>query len=154
MNTLTAILALLLGLSPLTRANGGEHFPFHVGERLTYQVFWGPFIAGRASLEVEGIEQVDGHDCYHLIAQARTTGLADFMFHVDSTTESWLDVTELFTRRFRQNRTEGKHTKNDETLYDYQHKQAVTRNLLKNKEKRVPLEQPVQDIVSALYYVR
>ena len=55
-------------------ANGGENFPFHVGERLTYQIFWGPFVAGRASLEVDGIERVDGKDCYHLIAEARTAG--------------------------------------------------------------------------------
>jgi hypothetical protein len=113
-------------------ANGGENFPFHVGEKLTYQIFWGPFVAGRASLEVDGIESVDGKDCYHLIAQARTSGLADLLFHVESRTESWLDTQDFFTRRFRQRRVEGKHTKADDTHYDG----------------------PVQDVVSSLYYVR
>src|ERR1043166_3695984 len=102
MKPLAAIAVLLLVSSVPGWANGGEDFPFHVGEKLTYQIFWGPFVAGRAVLSVDGIEQVDGRDCYHLIAQARTTGLADFMFHVDSKTESWLDVAELFTRRYRE----------------------------------------------------
>jgi len=44
----------------LLPAHGAADVPFRVGERLSYQVFWGPFVAGRASLEVEGIEPVDG----------------------------------------------------------------------------------------------
>jgi hypothetical protein len=154
MKKIVVIAGVLLAMAAPSWANGGENFPFHVGERLTYLVFWGPFIAGRASLEVRGIEPVDGHDCYHLIAHARTSGLAELLFHVDSTTESWLDVNQLFTRRYRENRVEGKKARNNETIYDYDHKQAVSTNLLNGKTSAMPLDQPVQDIVSALYYVR
>ena len=127
--------------------------PFRVGEKLTYQIFWGPFVVGRASLEVAGVEKVDDHDCYHLIAKAKTSGLAEWLFPVDSTAESWLDCRDLFTRRYRQNRSEGKHLTNDETHYDYEHREAITKNK-KGREKRFPLEQPVQDVVSSLYFVR
>ena len=154
MKKIVVIAGFLLAVAASSWANGGENFPFHVGEKLTYQIFWGPFVAGRASLEVQGIEQVDGHDCYHLVAQARTSGLAELLFHVDSTTESWLDVNQLFTRRYRENRVEGKKARNNETVYDYDHKQAVSTNLLNGKTSVMPLDQPVQDVVSALYYVR
>ncbi|MGD0649584.1 MAG: DUF3108 domain-containing protein [Verrucomicrobiia bacterium] len=154
MKKIVVIAELLLAVAVSSWANGGENFPFHVGEKLTYQIFWGPFVAGRASLEVQGIERVDGHDCYHLVAQARTSGLAELLFHVDSTTESWLDVNQLFTRRYRENRVEGKKARNNETVYDYDHKQAVSTNLLNGKTSAMPLDQPVQDVVSALYYVR
>jgi hypothetical protein len=136
------------------RANGGEKFPFHVGEKLTYQIYWGPLVVGRASLEVRGIERVDGHDCYYLIALAKTTGLADWLFPVDSKTESWLDVEGLFSRKFRQNRIEGHNHRHDETAYDYERKEMVITSLAGQKEQRIPLDQPVQDVISSLYYMR
>ena len=154
MKTLATTLILLLALSQVAHANGGEHFPFHVGEKLTYQIFWGPFIAGRATLEVAGIEEVDGRDCYHLIAEAKTSGLADFLFHVNSRSESWLDASELFTRRYRESRTEGKHSKATETRYDYATCAAFTTNFITGKLKNAPLNGPVQDMISSLYYVR
>ena len=149
----TVILGLLLALSDTAFARIGPPVPFRVGEKLTYQIFWGPFVVGRASLEVAGIEKVDNHDCYHLIAKARTSGLAEWLFPVDSTAESWLDCQELYTRRYRENRSEGKHVTNDETRYDYGHMEAITKNR-KGREKRLPLDQPVQDVISSVYFVR
>jgi hypothetical protein len=148
------IIAVAVALSARAWANGGEEFPFHVGEKLTYQIFWGPFVVGRASLEVAGIETVDGHDCYWLVAKAKTSGLAEWMFPVDNLIESWLDVEGLFTRKSRQNRREGKHTKNEETHYDYEGKRVFTRNLTSGKLKTAPLDGPVLDVISSLYYVR
>lgn len=135
-------------------ADGGASPPFQVGEKLTYQIFWGPFAVGRATLEVAGIEPVDGHDCYHLIARAKTGGFVNLMFPVDSKTESWLDTEGLFSRRYRQNRLEGDHKRSDETVYDYDRMTAVTTNFYNGRTKIVPLDQHVQDVVSALYYVR
>ncbi len=63
-------------------------------------------------------------------------------------------MDQLFTRRYRENRVEGKKARNNETMYDYDHKQAVTTNLLNCRTSTIPLDQPVQDLVSALYYVR
>ncbi len=155
MKAMIATAALLLAVAGLSQAaDDGANFPFQVGEKLTYQIFWGPFVAGRATLSVEGIEQVDGHDCYHLIAQAKTSGLADFLFHVDITTESWMDVNELYTRRYREHRVEGKKTRNTETLYDYDRHLMTTTNLNNGKTSICPVDEHMQDVVSALYYVR
>jgi hypothetical protein len=151
---LAAILGLVLTLSGTAFARSGPATPFHVGEKLTYQIFWGPFVVGRATLEVAGIEKVDAHDCYHLVAKAKTSGLAEWLFPVDSTAESWLDCDGLFTRQYRENRSEGKHHANNETHFDYQRKEAVTTNRVKNREKRTSLERPVQDVVSSMYFVR
>jgi len=151
---LATILGLFLAWSGAAFARIGPAVPFHVGEKLTYQIFWGPFVVGRATLEVAGIEKVDGNDCYHLIAKAKTTGLAEWLFPVDSTAESWLDCRSLFTRQYRQNRSEGKHKVSDETHYDYERQDAITTNLVKDRQKHFPLEHPVQDVVSSLYFVR
>ncbi len=138
----------------IASASGEADLPFRVGEKLTYQIFWGPFVVGRATLEVRGVEPVDGHDCYHLVARARTTGLTDWMFPIDSTSESWLDVQGLFSRKYRQNRLEGDHKRNDETVFDYEHGEAITTNAVSGKTKRNPVDGPVQDVVSCVYYMR
>jgi len=154
--TMKLALVIGVGLVMATRlfANGGENFPFHVGERLSYLIFWGPFVAGRASLEVAGIEQIDGHDCYHLVGEARTSGLADMLYHVETKNESWLDVDELCTRQYRERRTEGKHIRAGETHYDYVAKLASSTNYITGKVRSIPLEAPAQDVISSLYFVR
>ena len=154
MRTLATIAAVLFAAVAVCLANGSEDFPFRAGEKLLYTIYWGPFVAGHASLEVESIEAVDGHDCYHLLAKARTSGLVDFLFHVDSTTESWFDAKELCTRRYRQNRVEGKHAKHTETRYDYVHGQFTMTNYLDGTTCVLPLDRPLLDIVSAFFYVR
>jgi hypothetical protein len=151
---LTAILVLLLGFSVGSRATGPDSIPFGVGEKLTYQIFWGPFVVGRASLEVAGIEPVDGHDCYHLVAKAKTSGLIDLLFPVNSLAESWLDREGLFTRKYSEDRTEGKHHQNTETHYDYASQEAFTTNHINGHGRRVALNQPVQDVVSSIYVAR
>ncbi len=152
--TLTAIFVSLVAVAGMTWANDTDSVPFAVGEKLTYQVFWGPFVVGRATLEVTAIEPIDGHNCYHLVAKAKTSGLIDLLFPVDSTAESWLDCDGLFSRRYREDRTEGKRHRNTESHYDYAGKETVITNCLNGKQRRVPLDQPVQDVVSSLYVVR
>ena|ERR1017187_905660 len=152
MKRLTAILVPLLAFSAAARAT--DNIPFHVGEKLTYQIFWGPFVVGRATLEVAGIESTDGHNCYHLVAKAKTSGLIELLFPVDSTAESWLDCDGLFARRYAEVRTEGKHHRDGEAHFDYAHKESVITNRLNGRAKHYPLNQPVQDVVSSLYVVR
>jgi hypothetical protein len=151
---LTTILGLLVAFSGAALADGDETIPFSVGEKLIYQIFWGPFVVGRGTLEVAGIEPMDGHDCYHLVAKAKTSGLAEFLFPVDSTAESWLDCVGLYARRYHEDRTEGKHHKNNDTHFDYASKETVTKSQINGRERRTPLDQHVQDVVSSLYYVR
>src|ERR1017187_279569 len=97
---LTAILVSLLASAGMTWATDTDSVPFSVGEKLTYQVFWGPFVVGRATLEVTGIEPIDGHTCSLLVAKAKPRGLIDLLSPVNSTAESWLDCDGLFTRRY------------------------------------------------------
>jgi hypothetical protein len=151
-------IALAIGLCLSTAAvfvtAAAVPVPFQVGEKLSYQIFWGPFIAGRASLEIVGIETVDGHDCYHLVGAARTSGLADLLYHVETKNESWLDVDELCTRKYRERRIEGKRIRDGETQFDYSSKLATTTNHITGKVKSIALEMPVQDLISSLYFAR
>lgn len=146
---------VLTGPGPLTRANiGAQKTPCVVGEKLHYTIYWGPFAVGRATLEVTGVEKLDGHDCYHLVAQAKTSGLAESLYPVDSKTESWWDSDELVSRKYVQDRSEGGRKRQDATVYDYNKMVAVTTNHLTGKVRRMQLEEGVQDVLTAVYYMR
>ena len=149
-----ALTLLFCAASTAVLANGDSNFPFRVGEKLTYQILWGPFVAGHATLEVTGIDQVDSKDCYHLVGQAHTSGFVDLLFPVKSQVDSWLDTNELFTRRFQQNRLEGKRRTATDSHYDYIANQLITTNLVNGRSKTAVLTNAVQDVLSAFFYVR
>ncbi len=151
---LLLLFTFLMSTNNATAQDDDVSLPFQVGERLVYRIYWGPFLVGRASLEVSGIEKVDGHECYHLIARARTSGLAEFLYPIDSATESWFDKSQLFTRRYRENRIEGDHRRNREVCYDYDHGFLSVTNLANSTAQQFPLTQPVQDVISTLYFMR
>ena len=134
--------------------NATEPVPFRVGEKLTYNIQWGPIVAGHATLTVAGLEQIDGQDCYHIIGQAQTSGFVDLLYHVESKIETWLDTDGFFTRRFYQARREGKRCNTEDSRYDYVSGQVVTTNLISGQLQTSPLTGPEQDVLSAFYYMR
>jgi hypothetical protein len=82
--------------------------PFGVGEVMSYKLSakWG-FIGGggEASLRVEGVDSVRGHPSYRLAFHLRG-GVAFIKY--ESLDRSWLDVDELFARRFAQKHSDGR----------------------------------------------
>jgi len=151
-----AVFAGLLAIAVVAQgAATNTNVPFKVGEKLTYRIMWGPFIAGEATLEVRDIEPMDGHDCYHLVAQAHTTGLADVLFHVESKAESWMDTTDFCTRHYRQNHVEGPRKRVDDVTYDYVSKEIIATNVIKGKVRHYAITDPSQqDVISSVYYAR
>jgi len=76
--------------------------PFAVGEEMSYrlQARWSLLRGnGQASLRVEAIDTVRGHPTYRL-AMAMKGGHT--VFKIDDVHRSWLDVNQLFSRRFEQ----------------------------------------------------
>jgi hypothetical protein len=142
------------GLLTAVRADDTNSQPFAVGEKLDYTIYWGPFSVGRATLEVAGKEVLNGQECYPLIAQAKTSGIAESLYPVRSKTESWWDVDELISRKYIQDRSEGGHVRKDETVYDYGQKVAVTTNLVSGVVRKTPIEGGVQDVLTAIYFLR
>ena len=134
--------------------NATEPVPFRVGEKLTYNIQWGPIVAGHATLTVAGLEQIDGQDCYHIIGQAQTSGFVDLLYHVESKIETWLDTDGFFTRRFYQARREGKRCNTEDSRYDYVSGQVVTTNLISGQLQTSALTGPEQDVLSVFYFLR
>ncbi len=114
LKALTAFLILFLPVAAIAQDENGPRpeakelklaeVPFGVGERLSYRVKFGPLAVGEAQMEVAEIDTVAGHPTYHLrsVIQGST-----FFYKLDDRQESWLDVYQLASRRFRQDSQQG-----------------------------------------------
>jgi hypothetical protein len=94
---------LVMGGAPALPAQSAAR-PFTVGEKLTYDVRFGPLKVGSGALELRGIEPVRGEDAYHAVFRIRG-GTA--FYKVDDTFESWFATDDLSSLRFHQDQNEG-----------------------------------------------
>lgn len=123
--------------------------PFAVGEKLDYNVYFGPIRAGSGSMEVRGIEIVRGKEAYHTIFQV--TGGIPF-YRVHDVFESWFDTRTLSSLRFVQDQDEG--PKERERHYEIFPDLAQYRELVKGEGGMQPsVSQPLDD-GSFLYFIR
>lgn len=122
--------------------------PFGVGEKAEYQVKLGRVSVGSGSMQIIGTEEIRGFQTYH--AQLRVSGGLPLM-RVDDRFESWIDVTGLFSRRFKQNQRELSFRRN--RTYDFYPEQKTYRRLDNDETGELPTTEPL-DEVSFLYYAR
>jgi len=117
-----------------------------VGERLTYDVKFGPIRVGGASMEVLGVEEVRGRRAWH--TRFQVTG-GTLFFRVNDILESWIDVETFSSLRFRQQLAEGPRDR----LYEYEIFPERATFVPKGKPERPSVEHPLDD-GSFLYFLR
>jgi hypothetical protein len=120
--------------------------PFQVGERLTYDVKFGPVKVGSGSMEVMGLEDVRGRSTWH--TQFTVKG-GTFFYKVNDVMKSWIDTETFSSLRYIQDFEEG--GRDRERTYDiYPERGVYVEN---GKEERPTVSQPLDD-GSFLYFVR
>ncbi len=93
--------------------------PFGVGERFDYRVKFGPLKVGEAVMEVAGIDTVAGFPTYHLRSEIQ--GSVPF-YKLRDVQESWLDVSLLASRRYRQDSKQGSYERQREYEFDLENR--------------------------------
>ena len=100
-------------------------------------------------MEVTGIEDAFGHECYHVISRAKSNNVFDTIYRVRDVVESWMDVDFLYSRRFRKILREGNYRADQDVEMDQENR------LARYQDGRVfELTQGALDVLSAFYYVR
>lgn len=126
---------------------------FQDKEFLRYRVHYGFLNAGFASLQVSEVNH-NGVPHYYLLGEGSSTGAVRAFFRVDDKYESYVRKSDMRPTRFIRNIQEGGHEKH--RILDFNHDtRVVTINDLKGK--RVTYERfdrPVQDMLSAYYFLR
>ncbi|HEY6826514.1 MAG TPA: DUF3108 domain-containing protein [Gemmatimonadaceae bacterium] len=144
-------LAGLIGLSSTPRRETAAaparaaHVPFKVGEKLEYQAKVNFMNAGKATMTVEDIVPIRGHQTYHTVFNIRGGIL---FFHVDDHYESWFDTTNLVSLRHIQHIDETKYSA-DKTYDFYPDRRVYVRNGQENPSVAEPLDEG-----SFIYFMR
>ncbi|MFH2100071.1 MAG: DUF3108 domain-containing protein, partial [Pseudomonadota bacterium] len=90
MRRIAALAVLALFLAPGgTSAQDPGQVCFFPGERLTYDIKWSIFPAGRVVLEVLPDEEMDGRTVRHFAMTAKTNSFVDAFYKVRDRVDAW-----------------------------------------------------------------
>ena len=157
---LCAAALLLLAAS----AGAGEHDrAFSPGEKLTFQIKWGPFPAGEAVLEVLPMERQDGTPVYHFAMEVKTNAFLDLFYYYRSRIDAYAELQMNRSLLYKQTTQTGRKTKDVIVDFDWQNNLAHfhrTETFFRPKRKtnvkslQTPLLPGTFDPLSAFYYTR
>lgn len=126
---------------------------FKPGEWLKFRMHYGWLNASIATLQMKSAK-IDGIPTYHVVGKGKTTGLASVFFKVDDTYESYFDKRDGRPYRFIRKIDEGGYTKDIEINFDHEKSRAELNDKKNKKKISFTLQDSVQDLLSAFYYLR
>jgi len=152
----TIITMGIISISHSTQCMGldidDKKLPFDYGEKLTFQVRWGPIPAGEAVLEVLPPETLHGTTVNHFVMTARTNSFVDIFYKVRNRIDAYTDY-ELTNSILYKNRKKGRNKRDIIVNFDWAKMVATYSDFGKNK-KTAPLLSGAFDPLSVFYYFR
>lgn len=126
---------------------------FKPGEWLKFRMHYGFLNASYATLKVNSAK-IDDVPVYHVVGHGETTGFASVFFKVDDTYESYFSKEDGKPYKFVRKINEGGYTKDIEINFDHNEDKAVLTDKKNNKTFDFKLQDSIQDLISAFYYLR
>ena len=130
-----------------------ENSAFNVGEWLKFRMHYGFLNASYATLQVNSAT-INEKPVYHVVGHGETTGVASWFFKVDDTYESYFDKNDGKPYRFIRKINEGGYTKDVEINFDHKKSNAELNDRKNKKKLNFTLQDNIQDLISAFYYLR
>jgi len=125
-----------------------ENQAFRVGEYLKFVVRFGPIRAGYAYMEIPEMVEYQGRRCYRAVSRAESNDFFSTFYKVRDRAESLIDSAGIFSWRFKKSLREGKYRADVVEEFDQYRHRVITR------KDTIPVSPYVQDVLSALYFVR
>ena len=88
-------------------------------------------------------------ECYEITSEARSTKPFSLVFEVKDFVSSWMNVSDLASRRFEKNTKEGNYSQHMIVEFDQTNHVAIYSDSV-----RVSTPPMVEDVLSSLYYLR
>ena len=126
---------------------------FQSGEWLKFRMHYGFLNASYATLHVKS-NTINGVPVYHVVGKGKTSGFASIFFNVDDTYESYFGKEDNRPYKFIRKINEGGYTKDYEINFDHQKDTAVLNDKKNKKTYDFDLQDSIQDLLSAFYYLR
>ena len=144
---------ILLGQASTNQYTSNE-LAFQKGEWLKFRMSYSNFLnAGYATIKIRGAKN-NGKEAFHVVGEGKTTGLIGLFFKVKDDYQTYFYKESLKPYRFIRKINEGGYTKNKEILFYHDTNKAVVKNHKHNTEKTFTIDNDIQDMLSALYYLR
>ena len=157
MKTWGLMIGCVIAAAGLARAD--YQAPFQEGEDLLFQVRWGVVTGGYATLSVPSIDQIDGKSAYHILSEARSTGMVETFYKVRDKNEAWLDTATPQSLRYSKKIHEGKYSVDEvvelnQTANTFHETEIRHDKNDAREDKKGVIPANVLDVLSSLYYVR
>ena len=131
-----------------------DSLSFQAGEWLKFKLSYSGWMkAGNATLEVSE-STYQNIPVYKVVGKGWTTGAIKWLFNVEDHYESHFDKVTGKPYKFVRNIDEGGYTKNRIVNFDHVQNKALINDLKEGTNSTVDIEQNIQDLVSAYYYLR
>lgn len=140
-----------------------------VGEKLQYNVEWLGIYVGKIIIKVEGIEEINAKQCYHISGIARPNRVLSKFYNVEYFVHTYIDTETNYPVRFKKIRRMNNESQIVEIEFDRDKKQvkyteigsAPALELSGNRPKTaagvsstLKILNGTQDLFSSLYYLR
>lgn len=119
------------------------------GEKLVFDITYGPISAGEATLEVRDVVDFNGERCYHIESRANSNRFFSSIYKVRDRVISYIGTDDLVSRYFYKRLQEGSFRRTVEVIFD---SRTATAHYADGKE--YPIVAGIQDVLSAFFYVR
>jgi hypothetical protein len=119
------------------------------GERMVFNIGYGPINAGEGILEVLGLTVYKGRTCYHIESRANSNRFFSSVYKVRDRITSFIDVETLYSHYFNKRLREGDYKKTVEIDFDHLEEKARYAD-----GQTFDISCGVQDVLSAFFYVR
>jgi hypothetical protein len=141
------------------RARAEYRPAFQEGENLTFAVRWGVITGGYATLGVPSIDLIGQDHAYHILSEARSTGVVETFYKVRDKNEAWMDTATPRSLRYSKKILEGKYSVDqvvdlDQTARTFHLTEIRHDKNDAKEEKKGETTANVLDVLSSLYYIR
>lgn len=126
---------------------------FSSREKLMYSAALRGIPSANLVLEIKGIERVNNHDCYHIVADASPNSFFSLFFNVKYHVETYIDKDTGLSVKFYKKKTSGRKT-NEETIIFDRDKKTAKCEYNDMRKKEIEINENTQDLLSFLYYFR
>lgn len=107
----------------------------------------------------KNLYEINGRQCYKLEVIGKSSGLFDFIMHIEDDWGTYFDVESILPHYFYRNLQEGKYRKYESTYFDHEKDSAtvvtfdkITKNI--RTIEKFPTPDNAQDLVGGYYYLR
>ncbi len=150
----TVIFLFIILVVAAGSASGSDELPFSVGERLRFFIYASKLYVGYQTVELVGVEELDGIEVYKIEGVSRSSFLLSIIYRLDDKWTVYIDTKTLLPVRVEKDMKEGRTT--GFFVYDIDQNNGTVKihDRTNNSTKKVSAENLIFDLFGLLYYYR